>query len=66
MVEARSDFAKKVSLRENKTLPNWKIISSITWILSYKLQKNDYTLHWLLQFQFLAKKMKINEKFKKC
>ena len=29
MVEARSDFAKKVSLRENKTLPNWKIIFSI-------------------------------------
>ena len=56
MVEARSDFAIKRSLRENKTPPNWKFFMSKHRYFYINCNKYDFILYCLLEFQFLAKK----------
>ena len=45
MVEARSDFAKKRSLRENKTPPNSNIFFTKTHIFFINFNKCELALH---------------------
>merc|ERR1712062_856854 len=65
MVEARSDFAIKRSLRENKTPPNWNIFFTKTHIFFINFNKCELALHLLLEFQFLPKNFVNYHKIKK-
>lgn len=66
MVEARSDFAKKRSLRENKTPPNWNIFFTKTHIFFINFNKCELALHiFYWNFNFLPKKFVNYHKIKK-
>ena len=65
MVEARSDFAKKRSLRENKTPPNWNIFFTKTHIFFIDFNKCELALHiFYWNFNFLPKKFVSYHKIK--
>ena len=65
MVEARSDFAIKRSLRENKTPPNWNIFFTKTHIFFIDFNKCELALHiFYWNFNFLPKKFVSYHKIK--